>query len=273
MTKKAQRIAVITGCASGIGAATAANMAALGITVIGVDLPTTQPHVSSNTSISKFIPADLSSQQGVAELAEKIDVEIDILVNNAGVAATLPWRQVIGINALAPRDLSRLLTPKFSDEPTVVTVASQAGYAWRTNYHRAQGILSQDNWDDAFNTLASDSAIQERCYEISKEAAIVNTMNLVSSGAKRRIRANSVSPGTVATPLLEDFSATMGESVIEGAAKWAGRHARPEEVASVITFLCSPQSSWVSGVDLGVDGGYSTEIMSRMMNKTAGPLS
>ena len=88
---------VVTGCSSGVGAAAVTKLAAQGATVIGVDrVATTDP------AVSRMVVGDLSTHAGVLAIAEQIAGPIDSLINNAGVAATLPWRTVLSINALAP---------------------------------------------------------------------------------------------------------------------------------------------------------------------------
>ncbi|NKT05042.1 SDR family oxidoreductase [Rhodococcus hoagii] len=67
-------------------------------------------------------------------------------------------------------------------------------------------------------------------------------------------------PGTIGTPLLKDFTATMGAENIDGAAAWAGRHAHADEVADALLFLASSESSWISGADIPIDGGLSSMV-------------
>lgn len=263
MTNSRTRTAVVTGCATGIGAATAAKLAAAGVRVIGVDMPGGDQ--ASMPGVDKLIHADLSTFAGVRGVADEVDGVVDILVNNAGVAATRPWREVLGVNALAPRDLTRLLLPKFSESPAVVSVASQAAYAWRANHVRARDLLAHEDWDEAFASFADHPDIQGSCYQISKEAVVVDMLDLVTEHHATGLRVNTVSPGTVQTSLLKDFSATMGEATIEGARAWSGRHAQPEEIADAIVFLTSPAASWISGVDLAIDGGYGAQIF-KLMN-------
>ncbi|MGG7104238.1 SDR family oxidoreductase [Rhodococcus sp. 24CO] len=246
---------VLTGCSSGIGAEAATKLAALGARVIGVDRVT-----SADNSITQMIIGDLSTQSGVADIAAQIDGPVDVLINNAGVAATLPWRTVMSINALAPRDLTRLLLPKFAVDPAVVTTASQAGFLWQQNFARLNAFLAINNWDDALESLADFPGIDEVCYNLSKEAAIINAGNLAVDGKHIGLRSNSVSPGTVGTPLLKDFTATMGDAAISGAVTWAGRHARPGEIADAIIFLASSDAAWISGADIPIDGGFSAMI-------------
>ena len=235
--------------------------------VHGVDLPGREPE--QMPWAEALVGADLSTAAGVRQAAEQIRGHagggIDILVNNAGVAATRPWREVLGVNALAPRDLTRLLAPSFSQGAAVVSVASQAALAWRANYARARALLALADWQDVFASFEQDPQIQQRCYQISKEAVVADMLELVTEHRGIGLRANTVSPGTVATPLLGDFTESMGADVIEGARSWAGRHAEAEEVADAIVFLASPAASWISGVELPVDGGYGAQVF-KMMN-------
>ncbi|GAB2655018.1 SDR family oxidoreductase [Prescottella soli] len=247
---------VVTGHASGIGAAIAAKLIDLGALVIGVDRTDTE----SAPRPFNTIVGDLSTFEGVRAIADAIDRPIDVLINNAGVAATQPWRTVLAVNALAPRDLTRLLLPKFGQQPVVVTTASQAGFRWQQNFARANNFLAVDDWDDALDSVSNLPDIDTICYSMSKEAAIVNSGNLAVDGKHIGLRSNTVSPGTVGTPLLSDFTATMGEAAIDGAAAWAGRHATPEEIADAVLFLASDESSWISGADLPVDGGYGSLV-------------
>lgn len=242
---------VVTGASSGIGAATVTKLVAAGATVVGVDRV-----ASDDSSLHQMVVGDLSTHAGVLAVADQVDGPVHALVNNAGVAATLPWRTVLSVNALAPRDLTRALMPKFAGGAAVVTTASQAGFMWQQHYGLLNDFLATDDWDAALDSVADFPDIEAACYGLSKEAAIVPAANLAVAGKQRGLRSNSVSPGTVGTPLLPDFTATMGEETINGAAAWAGRHATPEEVADALVFLISEEASWVNGVDLPVDGGF-----------------
>ena len=246
---------VITGASSGVGAVAASTLAALGATVVGVDRV-----ASSAPALTQTIIGDLSTHAGVLEIVDQIDGPIDVLINNAGVAATLAWRTVLSINALAPRDLTRALLPKFGREPVVVTTASQAGFLWQQNFARLNAFLAIDDWEAALDSLADFPSIDTACYNLSKEAAIINSGNLAVDGKHLGLRSNSVSPGTIETPLLKDFTVAMGAENIEGAAAWAGRHARAEEVANALIFLASSEASWISGADIPVDGGLGSMV-------------
>lgn len=254
---------VVTGCASGIGAATVTRLLDLGATVTGIDR-TNDLEVKPTSAIT----ADLSTPDGVRGAAEEVAGPVHALVNNAGVAATLPWRTVLSINALAPRDLPHALMPKFAADPAVVTTASQAGFAWQRHFAKLNEFLAIDDWDAALDALADFPDIENACYHVSKEAAIVNSGNLAVNAKHTGLRSNSVSPGTVDTSLLPDFATTLGQETIDGARDWTGRHARPDEIAGVIAFLISEEASWLSGVDLPVDGGFGAQVFRQYVAPT-----
>src|SRR5699024_325584 len=102
------------------------------------------------------------------------------------------------------------------------------------------------------------------------EAVIADMIRLAIARPVPGMRTNTVSPGTVDTPLLPDFRATIGEDAVNGAARWAGRHARPADIADVVAFLASDAARWVNGVDLPVDGGYAAQITTAIAARAAG---
>ena len=95
-----------------------------------------------------------------------------------------------------------------------------------------------------------------RSYDLSKEAVIVWSIAQVEPLIARDIRINTVSPAAVETRILDDFVTAFGERATKMMAR-TRRSGRPEEVAEVVAFLAGPQSSWVKGVDMPVDGGTS----------------
>lgn len=251
----AGKTVVVTGCASGIGASTVRKLADRGARVIGVDRT-----ASNDQAISTMIVGDLSTRAGVVAVADQVDAPIDALVNNAGVAGTLPWRTVLAVNALAPRDLTRLLVPKFTGSPVVVTTASLTGLGWPQNFAKINAFLAIDNWEAALDVFADHPDLATKAYDLSKEISIVGAGNMAVDGRQIGMRSNSVSPGTVGTPLLKDFIATIGEENINGTAAWTGRHAKPEEIAEALIFLVSDAASWISGIDLPVDGAMGAMV-------------
>ena len=101
-------------------------------------------------------------------------------------------------------------------------------------------------------------------YFLSKEIIVVWTMLLAAELTDRRIAVNSVSPGAVATGILDDFYTAFGPDV-KKAVERVGRPATAEEVAAVAIYLLTPASSWVNGIDLPIDGGIGANRFSAML--------
>ena len=99
-----------------------------------------------------------------------------------------------------------------------------------------------------------------RAYALSKEAVIAWTVAQTEAWITRGLRGNTVSPAAVGTGILDDFIAAMGERVAKNIAR-AGRPGTAEEIASVLVYLAGPESGWIKGQDITVDGGMSAFAM------------
>ena len=93
---------------------------------------------------------------------------------------------------------------------------------------------------------------------------IVLTMAQTEALIARGLRMNSVSPAAVSTAILADFVSAFGDQVARNIAR-AGRPGTPGEIADVIVFLASPQSRWLKGVDITIDGGMGAMAVSDML--------
>lgn len=242
-----QRI-VLTGAASGIGAATAAAFSAAGADVVGVDRNPAEGFTG------EFIRADLSSPQGAAAAAAQVSGQIHGLANIAGVPGTAPFEIVLKVNVLGLRDLTEALLPQIADGGFVTHLASSVAQGWAQRRTVLNGFVSAAGWDEALDGVARDPEVTGNSYRFSKEAVRLLT-ELQASANLGRVRVNSVSPGPVQTPILDDFKKDHGVDKVEGAVNLLGRAASAQDIANVITFLASPQAGWVNGADIRVDGG------------------
>jgi NAD(P)-dependent dehydrogenase (short-subunit alcohol dehydrogenase family) len=240
---------LVTGAASGIGAATAERFHSEGAVVTGVDLDDQGLERRAEQLGARFKPvrADVGTAAGrsaAIEAATGADGALNVLVNNAGVfvfagedATEEQWRRTLDVNLLAPALLVAEALPALrrarTGEASVVHVASISGYIAqprRWTYNTSKGGLLQLTRSQAF--------------DLGKEA----------------IRVNSVSPGWVWTAVLEEASGGDRErwERVWGEYCPMGRCAEPGEIAAVIAFLASPDASFITGADLPVDGGYLT---------------
>jgi len=180
-----------------------------------------------------------------------------VLFNNAGVADTLPPHVVFTVNALALLQLSEAILPQLREGGAIVNTASIAGAQWPAHVQDLLELLAIEGWDDRMAWF-SGRDLPSDTYAFTKEVVQVFTMKFSRAAAARNVRVNSVCPSPIDTPLLPDFRKTLTDKMIDWCVEQAGgRLVTPREVASCLAWLGSPASSFVSGVNLNVDMGFS----------------
>ncbi len=242
------RVAVVTGAATGIGEATARRMADYGARVCIVDIdPEAASEAGARLSSAghefHIITADVSVPEDagrmVSEALERFG-QIDILVNNAGIAGrSAPlweqtdedWGRIVGINLNGVFYCCRAVVPHMRErgDGRIVNVASIAG---------KEG-----------NPLASP-------YSTTKAAVIGLTKALAKEVVAENLRVNCVAPAVIQTRILAQMSQEHIDYMVSKIP--LGRVGTPEEVAAVIHFLASDDSSFVTGQCYDVSGGRAT---------------
>jgi len=236
------KVAVVTGGASGIGAAIVEAYAVKGATVVVLDkaVDAAQHKVSDGNAAAAF-GCDVTIEKSVVDAVSAVKAQfgrIDVLVNSAGIALTDPaeqltgedWDQTMAINLrgafLVSRQIGRIMLDQGSG--TVISLASQAA------------------------TIALPGHL---AYCASKFGLVGMTKVLALEWAGRGVTANTISPTVVMTPLAKElWDNPEGEAL--KAQIPAGRFAEPEEIAAVAVFLASDAAKMINGMDLLVDGGY-----------------
>lgn len=245
---------VVTGAASGIGAATVELLAARGVDVVAVD----RNHVAGPAAES--LRCDLADPAAIDDLVGALPPHLGGLCNVAGVPGTLPPEVVMAVNLLALRHLTDALLPRIAAGGAVVNVASCAGSAWRKRVPEILELLATDSFAGGLAWCSERTRNGAQAYDFSKEAVIVFTKQAATRAWRRGVRVNAVSPGAVDTPILADFYESMGAELLDPLKHHAGRNGRPAEIAAVIAFLLSPDAGWINGENIRVDGGSDAAI-------------
>jgi NAD(P)-dependent dehydrogenase (short-subunit alcohol dehydrogenase family) len=261
------RVAVVTGAATGVGAALVEQLRAAGAArIVALDIK------DCDGPVDQSIRVDLSDPLAIDEAISALPQTIDVLFSNAGVAATLPTDVVMAVNVLAPRRLISVLQERIPAGGAVVVTASSAGNGYLERMTDIQTLLAIDDWHEALDWVHDHPALTHNPYGFSKECAQVLTLHSAAALGRRGIRINSVCPGIIETPLLTDFQASMGRPIIDWmVSQSGGRRANPTEVAGALAFLGSGVASYVNGVNLLVDNGFTAAILTNQADYSAMP--
>jgi len=234
--------ALVTGGASGIGAAIARRLAAEGADVTVGDLNLDGAAEVAGEISGLAIELDVTDLGSAQAAVDSAGAPIDILINNAGTdefgffTQTTPeqWEKVIGVN------LRGVLNCTYAALPGM----QEAGYGRMVNIASEAGRVG-----------AKGSAV----YSAAKGGVIAFTKVMAREGARFGITANAIAPGPIETPLLMQAKelGEVGEKIIETmkAGTQLRRLGQPEEVAAAVAFLASDDASYVTGETLGVSGG------------------
>jgi len=249
MKQLQDRVALITGASSGIGAATAKRFAQAGAQVglIGRNEKTLQELIDSITKAGGQaypIVSDLSEADGPKQAVEQAVAKsgkIDILVNAAGIISMgnitnttmTAWDEMMQINLRVVFEMMQLVLPYMNaPQGNIVNISSVTGL------RSFPGVLA---------------------YCVSKAAVDQLTRCSALELAERGIRVNAVNPGVVITNLHrrsgmteENYQAFLERSKTTHP---IGRPGTPEEVAELVLFLASDQAAWITGATYAIDGG------------------
>jgi NAD(P)-dependent dehydrogenase (short-subunit alcohol dehydrogenase family) len=248
-----EKVIVVTGAASGIGAETAAQLKSAGATVIGLDR--NQP----DKNVDQYIEIDLADPASIACALDQIPTGIDGLCNIAGLPPTAPAPLVMKVNILGLQALTNGLIDKMNQDASIVNVASLAGAGWPDAVQQIKAFQAEGTFDNIDEICAKLDIEGARSYFFSKEVLIAWTMQNRWTWRDRGIRMNCVSPGPVDTPILKDFLETLGERAEEDS-KVMDRAGVPVDIAPVVVFLCTKGSTWLRGINVACDGGMFSHV-------------
>jgi NAD(P)-dependent dehydrogenase (short-subunit alcohol dehydrogenase family) len=237
--------AIVTGAAGGIGETIARRLAASGATIVVADLNLEAGEAIASTlpNASFAVRLDVTSSESCRQVAAEVMARtgrIDILVNNAGVAgkAAPVWEQTdedwawcVAVNLNGPFYLCRAVVPHMRERKygRIVNIASIAGKEGNPNMS---------------------------AYSATKAGLIGFTKSLAKEVAQEGITANCVTPAVVRTKILEQLTPQQVDYMTQRIPM--RRTGEPEEIAAVVHFLASPDSSFVTAQTYDASGGRAT---------------
>lgn len=257
------KLYAVTGVASGIGAELARTLKEAGHDVVGFDIQETAANVD------QFIPLDLNDPESIIAAAKQAPDGLDGLCNNAG----LPPRDgleasILQVNFTGTRAFTHAMLDHMNPGASVVNMASRAGHGWRENIDQIKRLAALTTREQVAQFITDEGINATRCYNLSKEAVLLWTLSITEEMVNRDIRVNSLSPGGISTGILDDFRRAFGDQMVRNVAR-AGRPGQPSEIAEIAAFVLSPQSNWLKGADIAIDGGMGAFNMSDMLGLDA----
>jgi NAD(P)-dependent dehydrogenase (short-subunit alcohol dehydrogenase family) len=242
------RVALVTGAGRGMGRAVAQGFGREGAHVVVAEVNATHGEevaadIRDAGGSATAVTADVSRTADVrnmfAAAVERFGT-VDILVNNAGIAVARTildyteedWERQMGVNVkgvfFCCQEAARLMIPRRQGK--IVNFASTSAFV--------------------------SSSKPEVAYDTSKGAVRQMTISIAAELAPHGINVNAVAPGTTATEMTRSSLATDEGMAWQLARIPMGRVGRPDDIASVVLFLCSPEASYITGHTLVADGGW-----------------
>ena len=247
------KVAIVTGAASGIGQTTAEVLAEEGAKVVVADIDAaggeaTLATIRGKGGTAHFVPADISKEADARRISEetvKRFGRIDILVNNAATfvlkgfeASVEDWQRSLGVNVIGTAMVTKHAVEHMKKNGgAIVILGSISSFVGQPNFY---------------------------AYSATKAALLQMTRNMAMDLGPHRIRVNCVCPGTILTPAsyrhMEKVGMTLEQfNAEEGAKTFLGRIGQTRDVAAAILFLASDEAAYITGASLMVDGGYTAQ--------------
>ncbi|POE23631.1 2-deoxy-D-gluconate 3-dehydrogenase [Pectobacterium odoriferum] len=240
------KVALITGCDTGLGQGMAIGLAQAGCDIVGVNIVEPKDTIEKVTALGRrflSLTADMSNVSGHAELVEKAVAEfghVDILVNNAGIIrredaiefSEKNWDDVMNLNIKSVFFMSQTVARQFIKQGKggkIINIASM---------------------------LSFQGGIRVPSYTASKSAVMGVTRLMANEWAKHGVNVNAIAPGYMATNNTQQLRADEDRSKEILDRIPAGRWGLPQDLMGPAVFLASSASDYINGYTIAVDGGW-----------------
>jgi len=237
------KIALVTGGASGIGAATARELARAGAHILIADLNLAAAQsLASELPNAKTVAMDVTDSTSIASAFAEIPA-LDILINNAGIGL------VGDITRTSEEDFAKVMRVNVHS----VFLVTQAAFPL---------LLASRGCIVNIGSVAATVGVKQRFAYCASKGAVLAMTRQIAVDYPKELRINCIAPGTVQTPFvegyLEKYHAHEKEKVRAElvARQPIGRLGTPEDIASLVRYLCSREAEFINGALIPIDGGW-----------------
>jgi NAD(P)-dependent dehydrogenase (short-subunit alcohol dehydrogenase family) len=237
------KIALVTGGASGIGAATARELARAGAHILIADLNLAAAQsLASELPKAKAVAMDVTDSTSIASVFAEIPA-LDILINNAGIGL------VGDITRTSEEDFAKVMRVNVHS----VFLVTQAAFPL---------LLASHGCIVNIGSVAATVGVKQRFAYCASKGAVLAMTRQIAVDYPKELRINCIAPGTVQTPFvegyLEKYHAHEKEKVRAElvARQPIGRLGTPEDIASLVRYLCSREAEFINGALIPIDGGW-----------------
>jgi NAD(P)-dependent dehydrogenase (short-subunit alcohol dehydrogenase family) len=243
--------AVVTGCASGMGAATAAILGELGATVTGLDVQ------DKAEGVARFLQVDLKDKASIDAAVAAIEEPVHSVFSVAGLPGP-PFSDLdtVMVNFVGPRHLIESLVPKMPPGSAAVCVASNAGLGWEQEIETLLPVVSDGGFDEGRAWCEEHPDLIATGYVPSKKLLNAWVAWRAATLLDAGIRLNCQNPGPTDTAMMPAFEALAGKELIDAFIGPSKRRSTAEEQAWPLVFLNSRRSSYIAGEALHTDAGF-----------------
>lgn len=236
--------ALVTGAASGLGAATAHALAERGVEVLGVDLVSTGSTTGGSDPRIRCVTADVTDEEQVAAALARLTSPLRLVVNCAGIAPAVRLLSSKGVHDLAT--FRKTIDVNLVGTFNVLRLAAEVMAANEPLADGARGLIV-----NTASVAAYEGQIGQVAYAASKGAIVGMTLPAARDLARYGIRVNTIAPGIVLTPLLMALGETVVES-LSASVPFPPRLARPDEYAQLVLMLAD--HDYLNGETIRMDG-------------------
>jgi NAD(P)-dependent dehydrogenase (short-subunit alcohol dehydrogenase family) len=249
------RTVVVSGAATGMGAAAAKALVELGAEVHALDVKAIE------APVKQAIAVDLRDAASIDAAVAKLPAKVDRLFNCAGLPGP-PFSALDTtlVNFVGLRHLTEAVLPRIPSGGAVASITSVGGMGWQKNLDNVKGLCDTPDFA-AGKAWLEANADKNNGYLFSKQCIIWYTKVRAVELVSRQIRMNCLSPAPTDTPMLPSFHKQVSQQFIDQHFQAPiGRNATPEEMGDPLILLNSDAARFVSGVNLMVDYGYVASV-------------